>query len=88
MSFEETKTCFFDDNARIILDPDHSIEEERYILLGLSSNFKILFVCHKYLEKQRRIRIISTRRGTKREQELDKKGLDSNTMDRIHDFKF
>ncbi len=36
ISFEEAKSVFYDDNARLIYDPEHSLDEERYILLGMS----------------------------------------------------
>ncbi|MCB1176653.1 MAG: BrnT family toxin [Leptospiraceae bacterium] len=74
VSFEEAKTCFYDDRARLIPDPDHSIKEERYILLGISVNFRLLIVCHKYLEKLGIIRIFSSRKATKEEQRIYKEG--------------
>ena len=51
ISFEEAKTVFYDENARLISDPDHSIEEERFIILGMSLNLKILIVVHTYKKK-------------------------------------
>ncbi len=67
ISFEEAKTVFYDDNARIIHDPDHSQSEERFILLGMSLKLRILIVCHCYRSQEKVIRIISARRATKRE---------------------
>jgi uncharacterized DUF497 family protein len=67
ISFEEAKTVFFDENAKLIPDPDHSHQEERFILLGLSSIAKMLVVCHCYREKDNIIRIISARKATKKE---------------------
>ncbi len=67
LSFEEAKTVFYDDNARLILDQAHSEEENRFILLGLSSQLKILVVCHCYRENEQIIRIISARKATKTE---------------------
>lgn len=64
VSFNEAKTVFFDDYARIIPDPDHSQDEERFILLGLSSLTKLLVVCHCYRENDKVIRLISARRAT------------------------
>ena len=48
VSFEEAKTAFFDEHARIIADPEHSDDEERLILLGLSIGLRVLVVCHCY----------------------------------------
>ena len=67
ISFEEAKTVFYDPNARIIHDPDHSIEEDRFIILGLSKSLNILVVCHCYKEKDEIIRIFSARKATKTE---------------------
>ncbi len=67
VSFEEAKSVFYDDHARLILDPDHSEEEDRFILLGLSDKLRMLVVVHSYREKDRVIRIISARKSTKNE---------------------
>jgi uncharacterized DUF497 family protein len=67
ISFEEAKTVFFDENARVIPDPEHSLNEERHIILGYSIKLKILVVVHTYRENDEIIRIISARRATKRE---------------------
>lgn len=67
ISFEEAKTAFYDENGRIITDPDHSNGEERFILLGLSAKFRILVVCHCYRKAESVIRIISAWRATPRE---------------------
>jgi len=67
ISFEEAKTVFFDPNAKVIHDPDHSIEEDRFIILGLSKTLNILVVCHCYREKEEIIRIFSARKATKTE---------------------
>ena len=48
VSFEEARSAFFDERARLIDDPDHSEDEERFILLGLSSSLRLLLVCHCY----------------------------------------
>jgi uncharacterized DUF497 family protein len=68
VSFSEAKTAFFDENARVIADPDHSDEEYRFILLGLSSQLRFLVVCHCYREDEDTIRIISARKATRSEQ--------------------
>jgi uncharacterized DUF497 family protein len=67
VSFEEARTVFFDERARLINDPDHSEEEERYILLGSSNALRLLVVCHCYRGEGNTIRIISARRATARE---------------------
>ena len=53
--------------ARLIYDPDHSDEENRFILLGLSCTLKILTVVHCYRDDEHNIRIISARKSTKNE---------------------
>jgi len=68
ISFEEAQTAFYDDNARLSNDPDHSQDEDRYILLGVSAVLRILVVCHVYRQNDEVIRIISARRATKQEQ--------------------
>jgi len=67
VSFAEAKSAFADERAKIIPDPDHSEDEERFILLGLNLNLKLLVVCHCYREQSGTIRIISARRATKPE---------------------
>lgn len=67
VTFEEACTAFSDPNARLISDPDHSDEEDRFILLGLSQTVRLLVVCHCYKEKDNTIRIISARKATKKE---------------------
>ena len=67
ISFEEAKTVFFDEDALIIDDPDHSIEEERFIILGNSNIANLLVVCHCYRQSDLVIRIISARKATKNE---------------------
>ncbi|MBI4710154.1 MAG: BrnT family toxin [Nitrospirae bacterium] len=67
ISFEEGQTVFVDENALLLHDPDHS-EEDRFILLGLSSSRRILVVCHCYRKNDEAIRIISARKATRSEQ--------------------
>jgi hypothetical protein len=67
ISFEEAKTVFFDENARVIPDPEHSDTEERFIILGISHKLKLLIVVHTYRENDGVIRIISARKATKSE---------------------
>ena len=68
VSFEEARTVFYDDHAQVVPDPDHSDEEDRFIILGRSSLMRILVICHCYREDDSVIRIISARKATKREQ--------------------
>ena len=68
ISFEEAQTVFFDPNARLIADPDHSEREERFIILGMSYTLKIIVVCHCYKSKNEVIRIISARKAMKKEE--------------------
>jgi len=69
ISFEEAQTAFEDENARLSHDPDHSQDEDRYILLGMSAVLRILVVCHVYRENDEVIRLVSARKATKREQQ-------------------
>ena len=66
VSFEEAATVFGDPLGRIVRDPRHSEEEERFVLLGLSSNQRLLAVM--FTDRQEAIRIISARRVTRSEQ--------------------
>lgn len=67
VDFVEAKSAFADERARIIPDPDHSQREDRFVLLGLSLNLRLLVVCHCYREANNTIRIISARKATKPE---------------------
>ncbi len=67
VSFEEASTAFADENARLMRDPDHSGEEDRFILLGFSAKLRILVVTHAYREEGKQIRIISACKATKNE---------------------
>ena len=67
IDFEEAKTVFYDENARLIHDPNHSIDEDRFIILGLSNKLRLLIVCHCYRESESIIRIISARKATSKE---------------------
>ena len=68
VSFEETQTAFRDENAKVYFDPDHSDDEDRFILLGISFSLRVLVVCHCYRENDRVIRIISARKADRREE--------------------
>ena len=66
VSFEEAQSVFFDENAIQFFDSEGSVEEERFLMLGLSENSRILLVCHCEREDEV-IRIISARRATAKE---------------------
>ncbi len=74
ISFEEAETAFYDERAKLIPDPDHSQNEERFVLLGMSFNLNLLVVIHTFLEKVGVIRIISARKATKKESNKYNKG--------------
>jgi len=68
VSFVEAQTVFYDKMARLIDDPEHSWDEERAIMLGMSQRMRLLIVCHAYYAHEQVIRIISARKATKTEQ--------------------
>jgi hypothetical protein len=63
VSFEEARTVFLDENARLIADPDHSAAEDRFLLLGLSLRLRLLVVRHCCRQSDEVVRIISARRA-------------------------
>jgi uncharacterized DUF497 family protein len=67
VSFEEAHTVFLDENSRRFYDPDHSHDEDRFIMLGMSAKLRILVVCHCFRLNDSAIRIISARKALKRE---------------------
>jgi len=67
ISFEEAKTVFLDPMARLIDDPGHSKDEDRFVLLGMSERLNILVVCHCYRQSDEVIRIISARKADRKE---------------------
>ncbi len=69
VSFDEAKTVFSDDYARLIPDPDHSVGEQRFILLGASIHSRLIVVCHVEIDVSL-IRIISARRADKIERQI------------------
>ena len=68
VSFEEAMTVFWDEQALLIDDPEHSEEEERFVLLGMSVEFRVLLVCHCAREEENVIRVISARKANRAEQ--------------------
>ena len=64
VSFEEARTVFLDEKAKLIDDPDHSSDEDRFVLLGISGLLRVLLVCHCYRQQGQTIRIISARKAS------------------------
>ena len=75
--FAEAEVIFWDENALLLDDPDHSDEEDRFVLLGLSGRLRLLAVVHSYQAHEAVIRIISARKATRREHELYRERLRS-----------
>jgi uncharacterized protein len=67
VSFEEAQTVFLDENAIRYFDPDHSTDEDRFLMLGASFTLRVLVVCHCYRADDSVIRIISARKADKKE---------------------
>ena len=67
VSFEEAKSTFYDEFGVQFFDDEHSEEEERFLMLGMSSLAKLLIVCHCERAQGATIRIISARKASKRE---------------------
>jgi len=68
ISFNEARTTFYDENAVQFFDPDHSDEEDRFILVGVSHRLNTLVVCHCFRENEITVRIISARKADKDEE--------------------
>jgi uncharacterized protein len=67
ISFEEAETAFADEHGLLMADPEHSEDEGRFILLGLSATLRLLVVCHTYREQDELIRLISARKADRSE---------------------
>jgi uncharacterized DUF497 family protein len=65
--FEEAQTAFVDDYALVVDDPEHSADEARFILLGLSASLRMLVVVHVLRTDRGAIRLISARQATRSE---------------------
>jgi uncharacterized DUF497 family protein len=70
ISFEEAESVFYDELGLLLDDPDHSDEEDHFILLGLSTHLRVLVVVHCFREPDDTIRIISARPATRSEADL------------------
>ncbi|OQB53025.1 MAG: hypothetical protein BWX99_02441 [Deltaproteobacteria bacterium ADurb.Bin151] len=69
VSFSEAKTVFYDENAIRYFDPDHSDDEDRFLMVGLSQKIRVIVVCHCFREEDSAIRIISARKATRSEED-------------------
>ena len=67
VSFDEAKTVFLDENAIRYFDPDHSQDEDRFIMLGVSFKLRLLVVCHCHRQDDTVIRLISARKAGRQE---------------------
>ena len=67
ITFEEAQSIFYDEYALEFFDQEHSLKEERFLMLGLSFKLRVLVACHCIREKGNVIRIISARKATKKE---------------------
>jgi uncharacterized protein len=67
VTFEEAKSVFSDERGKLISDPDHSEDEDRFVLLGMSVALRVLVVVHCYRTEDQIIRIISARKASKPE---------------------
>ncbi|MBI4227082.1 MAG: BrnT family toxin [Candidatus Omnitrophica bacterium] len=74
VSFEEARSVFYDERAIEFPDPEHSQQEDRFLLLGLSGRLRVLLVCHCFREDDEVIRILSVRKATKKEFDYYERG--------------
>jgi len=68
VTFDEAETVFLDEGALLLDDPDHSEDEDRFLLLGASARLRLLVVCHCYRESESTIRLINARKADRDEQ--------------------
>lgn len=73
--FEEAMTVFDDEHAVVFYDEDHSDNEDRFVIMGNSCFGKVLVVVHSYRQENDTVRIISSRKATKRERAFYEKGV-------------
>jgi uncharacterized DUF497 family protein len=70
VSFAEAQSVFLDESAVQFYDEGHSGDEDRYVMVGLSSHLRLLLVVHTYREEDRVIRVISARKPTANEKRV------------------
>ena len=75
VDFSEAETVFEDESAVTIYDQDHSDDEDRFKIIGMSRKLRELTVCHCFRNGDEVTRIISARRATKNESKLYERGL-------------
>jgi uncharacterized DUF497 family protein len=68
VSFTEAESAFSDEHGLFMADPDHSEDEDRFVLIGMSASLRVLVVCHCYRKAETVIHIISARMATRAEQ--------------------
>lgn len=69
ITFEEASSVFLDESGIVFEDPEHSENEERFLILGFSESARMLLVCYCLRSRDTIIRIISARRATKAEEQ-------------------
>ena len=67
VSFDEAQTVFLDEHAIRFFDPDHSEEEDRFLMLGISHQLRVVVVCHCFRAEESVIRLISARKANRKE---------------------
>ena len=72
--YETAREVFYDEEAIIFDDPDHSVNEERFLIIGMTRSSKICIVSHCYRDDDSIIRLISAREATKNERKIYLKG--------------
>ena len=70
LSFEAAQEVFYDEDAVLFDDPDHSVGEERFLIIGMIQSSKICIVSHCYRDSGNIIRLISAREATKNEKKI------------------
>ncbi len=70
ISFDQAQTAFYDEYAIQFFDPEHSENEDRFLLLGTSFKLKTLVICHCFREEETVVRIISARKADKEEEQV------------------
>ena len=74
LSFEMAREVFYDSETGLFDDPDHSEDEERFLIIGMVKSLKICIVSHCYIGSDNVIRIISAREATKNERKIYQEG--------------
>ena len=73
--FEEAQSVFDDSGSRVFHDPEHSDDEDRYLIIGMSAAARLLVVVHCYRKSDSIVRIISARKATRKEIKFYEKGI-------------